>query len=157
MNNKKGMSTIVVTLIIVLLSIVAIGVVWGVVNGLIQSGSQGVEQNTKCLNINLEVKQISCATGTTNQTCNVTLSRSGSETDDLGGVKLVFIDEDDEISSATLIDIAGTIEPLVGKRITNVDTLVPNNNTVSLIEVTPYFTDESGNQKLCSQTVTFEF
>jgi hypothetical protein len=155
--NRKGLSTIVVTLIIVLLSMVAIGVVWVVVNGLIQSGTQGIEINAKCLNINLEVKQVNCADGTTNQVCNVTLSRTGAETDDIGGVKIVFIDRADGISSSSLIDSAGNIEPLIGRRILNLDTLVPNDNTVSRIEVTPYFTDDSGNQQLCSQTASLNF
>jgi len=39
---KRGLSTIVVTLIIVLLSLVAIGVVWGVVNNLIKDNSSEV-------------------------------------------------------------------------------------------------------------------
>jgi len=154
--NKRGLSDIVITLIIVLLSLVAIGIVWVVVNGLLQSGTSGVETSAKCLSMNFEVKQIACSNGTTNQTCNVTISRTGTETGEIGGIKMVFFDEDTD-TSGSLIDIAGNIEPLVGKRITNQDTMVANANKVDLIEITAYFTDDSGNQQLCAQTTSFSF
>ena len=156
MKNKRGLSDIVITLIIVLLSLVAIGLVWFVVNNLIQSGTAGVETSAKCLNINLEVKQVVCENGTTNQVCNVTISRTGTESSEIGGIKVLFIDKEDDVSG-TLIDVSGNIEPLVGKKITNQDTGVANANEVSLVEITPYFTDSSGNQQLCSQTTSFNF
>jgi hypothetical protein len=154
--NKRGLSDIVITLIIVLLSMVAIGLVWFVVNNLLQSGTEGVETSAKCLNTNIGVKVAVCTNGTTNQTCNVTLSRTGTEDDELGGIKIIFADSVAEISSASLIDVPGNVAPLVGKKI-SVNSLIANANTIDLLEVTPYFTDDSGNQKLCSQTTTFEF
>jgi len=155
--NKRGLSDIVVTLIIVLLSMVAIGVVWVVINNLLESGTEGIESSAKCLNVNMEVKSVVCIDGTANQICNLTLSRTGTEDDAIGGVKIVFTDEDSGISSSSLIDSEGNIEHLIGKKILNIDTLVSNENTLSLVEVTPYFTDDSGNQQLCSQTTSFEF
>jgi hypothetical protein len=157
MNNKRGLSDIVVTLIIVLLSMVAIGLVWFVVNNLLQSGTAGVETSAKCLNTNIAVKQANCVNGTTNQICNVTLSRTGTEDDELGGVKIIFADSATEVASSSLIDVPGNVAPLVGKKISNLDSLVANVNSVDILEVTPYFTDDSGNQQLCSQTTTFEF
>jgi len=157
MNSKRGLSDIVITLIIVLLSMVAIGLVWYVVNNLLQSGTEGVETSAKCLNINLEVKQATCVNGTVNQTCNITLSRTGTESDELGGVKIIFADSVTEVASSSLIDVAGNVAPLVGKKISNLDTLVANANQVDVLEITPYFKDDSGNEKLCSQTTTFEF
>jgi hypothetical protein len=155
--NNRGLSTIVITLIIVLLSMVAVGLVWFVVNNLLQSGTQGVEVSAKCLNTNIGVKTVVCVNGTTNQICNVTLSRTGTEDDELGGIKIIFADSAAEIASSSLIDVPGNVAQLVGKKISNLDTLVPNANQVDILEVTPYFTDDSGNQQLCSQTTTFEF
>ncbi|MCK9568098.1 hypothetical protein M0R72_04055 [Candidatus Pacearchaeota archaeon] len=154
--NHKGLSTIVVTLIIVLLSMVAIGLVWYVVNNLIQSSTEGVETSAKCLNVNIAVKSAVCVNGTTNQTCNVTLSRTGTEDEELGGVKIIFADSVAEVTSSSLIDVPGNILQLVGKKI-SVNSLIANVNTIDLLEVTPYFTDDSGNQQLCSQTTSFEF
>jgi len=157
MENKRGLSDIVVTLIIVLLSMVAIGVVWVVVNNLIQSGTAGVETSAKCLNVNLEVKKVNCTDGSTNQICDVTLSRTGTESDALGGVKLIFQNKTAEVSSSSLIDISGNIEPLVGKKATGIDSLIANAVGVNAIEVTPYFKDDSGNEQLCSQTISYSF
>ena len=154
--NRRGLSTIVITLIIVLLSMVAVGLVWYVVNNLLQSGTEGVETSAKCLNVNLVVKQAACVNGTTNKTCNVTLSRTGTEDEELGGIKIIFADSVAEVASSSLIDVSGNVAQLVGKKI-SVDSLIANANTINLLEITPYFTDESGNQKLCSQTTTFEF
>jgi uncharacterized membrane protein YqiK len=155
--NKRGLSDIVITLIIVLLSLVAVGVVWFVVNNLIQSGSQGVEISAKCLNVRLEIKQASCIDGTTNKICNVTLSRTGTESDAIGGVKMVFKDTIEEMSSSSLIDVPGNIEPLIGKRVTDIDSLIAKEYDVNLVEITAYFKDNSGNEQLCSQTVSFNF
>ncbi|MFA5070861.1 MAG: hypothetical protein WC511_00645 [Candidatus Pacearchaeota archaeon] len=154
--NKRGLSDIVITLIIVLLSMVAIGLVWFVVNNLLQSGTSGIETSAKCLNVNIEVKQANCVNGTTNQICNVTLSRTGTEDDELGGIKIIFADSVVEVASSSLIDVPGNVAPLVGKKI-SVDSLVVNANSIDMLEVTPYFTDDSGNPQLCSQTTTFEF
>ena len=40
-DNKRGLSTVVTTLIIVLLVLVAIGIIWGVVNNLVQENLEG--------------------------------------------------------------------------------------------------------------------
>lgn len=154
--NNKGLSDIVVTLIIVLLSMVAIGLVWFVVNNLLQSGTEGVEISAKCLNVAISVEQVNCANGTTNKVCNVSLSRTGTETEELGGVKMIFSDTVSGVVSSSLIDSSGNVLPLVGRKITSQDTLVPNANTIRLVQVTPYFEDNSGKEQLCSQTSSFE-
>lgn len=154
--NSRGLSDIVITLIIILLAMVGIGAVWFVVNGLLQSGTAGIASSAACLALNMEIRQVKCANGTVNQTCNVTIARTGTESEPIGGVKMVFFDEDTQISSS-LIDVSGNIEPLVGKRLTNFDAMIANENVPDLIQITPYFTDDSGNQQLCSQTTSFEF
>ena len=53
LQNRKGLSSIVVTLIIIVLSLVAIGVVWGVVRGILNQGTtqSGLEKFTISLDI----------------------------------------------------------------------------------------------------------
>jgi len=41
--NKRGLSTIVVTLIIILISLVAVGIVWVVVNNLIKGEQEALK------------------------------------------------------------------------------------------------------------------
>jgi len=38
-NNKRGLSTVIITLIIILLSLVAVGIVWTVVSNILSEGS----------------------------------------------------------------------------------------------------------------------
>jgi len=153
MESKKGLSTIVVTLIIILLSLVAVGVVWVVVRNLITSGSQGVEINAKCLNINLEVSKVNCSSAGVSRICDVKLMRSGTGTDAIAGVKLIFKNSTAGTSSG-LLSIAGDIQPLVGKTQTGINTTLTGTNEV---DVTPFFQDASGNEQLCSQPSPFTF
>jgi hypothetical protein len=146
--NKRGLSTIVITLILILLSLVAVGIVWVVVNNIIKSGAKGIDTSAKCLNVNVEATAVKCA-GTN---CNVTLMRTGTESEAITGVKLVFKNSTAGTSSA-VIDEPGNIEVLAGKSINDVPAgIVPDK-----IEVTAYFEDDSGNEQLCGQTTSFEF
>jgi len=157
MQNKKGLSDIVVTLLIVVLSLVAIGVVWTVVNNLVKSGTSSADLSSKCLGVTLEVTQVNCSGASGNKRCDVQVMRSGSTTDTLSGVKLVFRNETSGISSSSAVDYTGDIPAAVGKRLTGLDTLVAYTAGLTSVEVTPYFKDSSGNLQLCSQTVTFGF
>jgi hypothetical protein len=56
--NSRGLSDIVVTLIIVLLSMVAIGVVWAVVNNLLQSGTEQTTTGFEQLSLNFELQKV---------------------------------------------------------------------------------------------------
>ena len=158
--NKRGLSTIVVTLIIIVLSLVAVGVVWVVVNNLLKSGTSSANINAQCLGVSLEVTQSNCSQGTTDKICDVQVTRSGTGTDALAGVMLVFKNSSVSTTgsySSTPINIQGDIPALVGKRVTGIDTLVAKANGLNTIEVTPYFKDASGNVQLCSQTSSFSF
>ena len=154
--NKKGLSTIVITLIIILLSLVAVGIVWLVVNTFIKSGSQGVDINAKCLSVDVEATRVICTNLTTNALCDVTLARTGTLQDPIGGVKLLFKNKTSEITSE-LITVLGDVEALVDKKQTGIDTGITVADGVNQIQVTPFFMDSSGNEQLCSQTNTFNF
>jgi hypothetical protein len=158
MKGKKGLSDIVVTLIIVLLSLVAVGIVWLVISRIVQSGASGLDINAKCLSVAVDVESAVCVPGATNHACNVTFSRAGTGgTDEIGGVKLVFRDTGTGISSLQPINSDGDIAPLVGKKVTDVDTGIPIANAVTKIDVTVFFKDSSNREQLCSQTNSFEF
>jgi hypothetical protein len=156
MRSKRGLSTIVVTLIIILLSLVAVGVVWLAVKGLIKGGTSGIDINTKCLGVNLEITKANCSAGTTNKICAVTLMRTGTESSALAGVKLVFKNETSGVTSS-LINVDGDIPPLAGKTIYSIDTGIAKANGISKVETTAFFKDASENEQLCSQTVSLSF
>ena len=152
MQNKKGLSTIVVTLIIIVLSLVAVGVVWVIVNNLLKSGTANAEINSKCLGVSLEVTKVVCGT-TSPELCNITVSRTGTGNDVLAGIKMYF-QEANGTRTATLISQSGDVPPLIGK---NYDLIASSLTNPVSIEVTPYFADESGNQQICQQQSTFKF
>ncbi|MEK6827261.1 MAG: hypothetical protein AABX99_02135 [Nanoarchaeota archaeon] len=157
MKNKKGWSTIVVTLIIVVLSLVAVGVVWTVVSGLLKSGTQSADISTKCLGVSVEAARANCSDATSN-VCTVVLSRTGTSEDQISGVKLVYKNNTAGAASG-LIDVSGDVPLLVGKTVTS-DTLIAKTTffgNFSTVYITPYFKDASGKVQLCSQTSSFDF
>lgn len=54
-NNKRGLSTIVVTLILVVLSLVAVGVVWAVISNLLKTGEQQSASSFGQIFLNLKI------------------------------------------------------------------------------------------------------
>jgi len=146
MINKRGLSLIVTTLLIVVLVLVSIGIVWVVVRNIIEGGTEQIDYNTKCLEINIRATAVVNA-GDTDY--NITIMRTAGG-DEVAGVKLVFFNNDNEASD--VIDINENIAPLA--TITrNIDGEIENANKV---EVTPYFEDSSGNEKFCS-TIPYNF
>jgi len=148
-NNKKGLSTIVATLLIILLTLVAVGIIWIVVRSVVQGGSQQMSIDTMCIQANVVATQVNNATPSD---FSVTLNRQGGE-DEIGGVKLVFTNEDG--STNDIHDISGNIQALqtITRTVTvniNPTTGVPNPTRVSVVV---YFLDDSGNEQLC-QTST---
>ncbi len=156
MHSKGGLSTIVITLIIIMISLVAVGIVWFVVNNLIKSGTQGVELTAKCLNVLIEPTKVNCSKVTANVICDIELTRTGTGSDEIGGVKMIFKNSTSGVGSS-LINLNGNIEALVGKKQTGVNTTVLSSVGVDLLEVTVFFKDASENEQLCSQKGSFEF
>ncbi len=154
--DKKGLSTIVVTLIIVLLSLVAVGIVWAVIRNLVAGGGANIEIGSKCLGVEVTASKVNCSNGAANKVCDVTFAREGTGSDEIGGVKLVFKNSTTDVHSS-LITVTGNIEPLVGLKQTGIDTTVTNADGVDSVDVTVFFDDESGNEQLCSQTTTKAF
>ena len=151
LGGKRGLSTVVTTLIIVLISVLAVGIVWVVVRNLINSESFGVDVGVKCLNVYVEATAINCSSTGSSRICDVTLKRTGTGTNQIGGVKLVFRNATSGTNSP-LINVAGNIEQLVGKKQTGINTTLPG---VNQVDVTAFFSD-AGNEHLCSQTNPFK-
>ncbi len=149
MKNKRAMSMIVSTLIIILLVLVAIGIVWVVVRNLIQGGAEGVEFSQKCLDVEVKATAISCEGDPS--VCDVTFERTGTGTDEIAGVKVVFRNS---TANSAVISVDGNIELLAGKTEAGIATTL---SVPSSIEVTIFFKDDTGNEKICSQTTTKEF
>ncbi len=151
--NKRGLSAIITTLLIVVLVLVAVGIVWAVVSGLLIGGAEDIELSAKCLNVDVKATAVVC-TGADPDICNVTLERTGTETEAIAGVKLVFRDSTSGTNSG-VIQNASNVEALAGRTILDVATTLTAPDSV---EVTPYFLDASGNDQLCDQkTRTKEF
>jgi hypothetical protein len=155
--DRKGLSTIVVTLIIILLSLVSIGIVWVVVNNLVKGGTSGVEIGSKCLGVDVSATKANCTAVATDMYCDVTLSRTGTGTDVIGGVKLVFKNETSGTTGSSVVDYPGDIPQLVTQATGSLGTGLTTTQGVDKVEVTVYFEDADGNEQLCPKTSPFNF
>jgi hypothetical protein len=147
MKNNKGLSTVVTTLIIILLVLVAVGIIWGVVNNLLGKSSGTIETSTKCLDVDVRATKVT--QGLTSTSYNVTLYRAPTGDSEVGA-KVVFV-SDTENSGA--IEFGTTLEPL--DRFTR--ELPAGIANATSVEVTTYFEDDSGKEKFCPITTTFDF
>jgi flagellin-like protein len=148
MENKRGISGVVVALILVLLALVAAGIIWAVVRNVTESGTGEIDLGTKCLEIDVRATKAAC---TEAGTCNVTVTRSAGG-DDIAGVKLIFTNEEGE--SNFVHNVPGNIAPLETSTQTGIVTNITN---ASKVDVAVYFLDESGAEQLCSGVNSFEF
>ena len=147
--NKRGLSAIITTLLVVLLVLVAVGIVWGVVSGVLTGGAEDLEFSAKCLTVDVMATAVVCTGGD----CVVTLERTGTNTETIGGVKLVFKDSVNSESSS-VFDEEGNI---VALGTTTTGSLASGLTAPDSVEVTAYFLDASGTEHLCGQTKTKEF
>lgn len=91
-NNKRGLSGVVVSLITVLLAIVAIGIVWVVIAGMLDSNTENLDIASKCQGA---VFSIQSATNTSDTACEVKLKRiAGTSQEVISGFE-VSVDGND--------------------------------------------------------------
>lgn len=158
MKNNKGLSTVVTTLIIILLVLVAVGIIWGVVNNLLGKSKSTIESSTKCLD--LEVRANKVIEWDDNDTLgagdyNITLKRTASGEDEVVYTKLVLYSA---TGNTPVIDFGVSLLPLETKTQWITSEQTSNFTEGNKIEVTTYYLDESGNEKLCpSGTTEFKF
>ena len=86
--------------------------------------------------------------------CDVTLERTGTGSDELAGVKLVFRNATGAAGTDNPVDMLGDVPLLVGSSEAGVASGLA---TPTSVEVTVFFKDASENEQLCSQTTTFNF
>ncbi len=147
MENKRGLSAIVATLIIILLVLVAVGIIWVVVRNLIQEGAEQVDVSTKCMAVDVRAVGVIPVVGEAGN-YSVTLRRTaGGET--MGGIKISLFNEtaNSGVLNFTAISELETTTETIAAGVTNANKL----------EYTVYFLDDSGNERLCSQTNSYSF
>ena len=144
-SDKRALSTVVTALIIVLLVLVAIGIVWVVVRGVLESGTAQIDIRAKCLQVDVRATAVDALCGAS---CTVTLERRAGG-DEIAGVKLVFFEGDTSGGVSTEPD---NIVPLTTKTTLPLTTGL---TTPDKVEVTAYFTDDSGTDQLCSTSSEF--
>ncbi len=152
MKNNKGMSEVVTTVIFVALALIAIGIVWAVIQGLVQRGASDVTSTEDCLKIDVSPIAASC----TGLDCSISLSRK-SGGDAIKGVKIVF--KDASGASGTVIDYPQNIEALGTVVLDSTDIAelgaVGTTGLPTKVDINSYILDTSGNEFICSQTNTF--
>lgn len=148
--NNKGVSTIIVTVIMITIVLAAVGVVWVIVQNVLESGEGNIDLGAKCLEVNLQATKMDC--DATN--CDVTINRK-SGGDIFGGVKLIF---SNSVSGnvGSVGDASGNIEVLGTTTIQDVAHGLTGEQPDS-VEIVVYFLDENSDEKLCSQGKKFKF
>jgi hypothetical protein len=144
MENKKGISTIIVTVVLVALVLIAIGIVWAVVSGIFTRQQPIIDYTQKCIGVSIQPTAVDC---TTPSACALTLTRSGTETEDIAGVKVIFRNDSGD-SSLAAIDIDGNIGQLASVREIGINSGV---SAPSSVEAVVYFIDLQRNEQLCQQ------
>jgi len=154
MKNKKGLSTIVTTLIIVALSLVAVGVVWLVVNNIVNQQTSSIDYSAKCLNLEFRaIAGTECAEfveNTTLSTCTVIIQREKGD-DAIGGIRLIFSDT----SGASPIVLKQSDEAGNIATTETYDVEVSDSANPTVVEVTPYLTDNENVKHVCSVTTKY--
>jgi len=152
LNNKKGISGIILTLIMIVLVIVAVGIVWYVVNNVLTQQTEAIDYASKCLGLNFEVEMLGCSPGTIND-CKTRVTRaSGSSGEAIDGFEVTWIHgttsytADDPYTGN--IPTSKTVEEnLGGLGLSS----APNESEVRI-----YFEEEDGTKHYCNQVFSSE-
>ena len=150
---KQGLSAVVTTLIIVLLALVAVGLVWIVIQNVINEGVSQIDLSAKCLKLDIKAVSANCANPAL---CDLTITRnSGGE--NIAGIKIVFYDK---TMGGNIISSSGNLEILETKTFSGATAInsgfvlptIPNN-----VKISPYFLDDADNEEICPQQALFNF
>lgn len=148
MKNNKGLSQIVTTLIIILLVFVALGVIWMVVQNLLDESTNKIADSTKCMALDIDVKRVQNST----TGYNITFYRGTAGTEDSVGLKIVLNDVNGNPTEP--IDTIETWGYMQTKTIFVNSTGLDSN--IKTIEYAPYFIDEETNTKSYCSPITEE-
>lgn len=149
MKNKRGLSAVVATLIIILLVLVAVGILWAVINNVIEGGSETIEYNQLCAEVDFREIEVSESTG---GVYDVRFQR-GTTGEEIDGLTIVLRNEAGN-SSGTL-DFTENIDGGLNEETMTFDTGGSVTNANEMI-YSAYFIDDSGNKHSCTED-TYEF
>ncbi len=149
----KKHSTFVIVASVIIGFFVMLVVLFLVTRWLMLRGPPDMGIDSRCFNMEIKASSVVCI-GTSTKICDVTLTRLGTETDEISGVKLVFRNWTAGTYSP-VITFPGNIEPSASVTKTGINTNLSN---VNRVEVNVYFNDPSGNDWLCTpMTNTYDF
>lgn len=94
--NRKGMSTVVVTVIMIALVLVAVGIVWAVISGIIESTADDAEVSQACLGASIVIRDASCSGGE----CQARVERAGTGNTEINSLEYVFTGGDSDIDGS---------------------------------------------------------
>jgi len=145
---KKGLSTVVVSLILIVVALAAVAVVWVIVNNVIGGSTGQVNLQKDCLDVKLTPTRLVCSGGA-NSTCDVTVER-GAGGKAIAGMKLSLTNSTG--ANNFVSTSAGDVAQLETKTVSSVNTGIAN---VNKVDVNAYFTDASGNELVCSTASSY--
>ncbi len=148
-NNKQGLSDIILTLIMILLVLVAVGVVWAVASGVINRGAGKVDLGTRCLDV--DIRATALRENSPGNYSLILVRSAGGEK--VAGVKVVLFGN---LNNTGVINGAG-LDPLETRTVIIDSTASGGLTNATKVEITPYFKDDSGKEQLCSTTTKFSF
>ncbi len=152
-NNKRGLSTIIVTVLLIGLTIAAVGIVAVVVNNVLNKQGQTTDFATRCLAIDVSATSATCSTAPAS-TCIVRLERAGSGTDTIAAVKLLFENATGSRTSTPIDSASGNIAQLGTFTTVALTSGVVNASKVNAIV---YLKDATGTIQNCPNPSTFTF
>ena len=143
MGNKKAVSQIVTTILLILLVLAAIVIVWQAVKGTIESGSQTIAAQSKCMGLDLNIEG-TCTVGGTDVV--VTVTRGGDSVGE-GTLKITAASGAATASNSAVdstfnaLDTAGATLTFDASGVAGATVAI---NTGVIIE------DEQGNDVMCA-------
>jgi len=153
-NDKKGMSAVIIMVIMIGLALVVIAIAWVVIQGIVSEGTNTSAIKAKCLNTDLEFTNVAKGTNYVDNQIgddvlayNVFVMRKGSNTDE-AGVKITFTSTVGVIVSPEVSEkiLNG---PLETTQFFNINTTeIKDASKIESVQATPYFVVEDTEEKI---------
>ena len=149
LENKKGLSAVIVSMMLVLLGIVIVGVVWVSVSGSVSKTADELDTRAKCLGLNVRPTKIDTNCDTAAGGCKITFKREpGGKA--IGGVVVTIVNKDGT-ESRQQDDNTGLDE----LQIDSLDFNATHSNfIVGSVQVAPYVNDAAGVKTVCTPLST---
>src|SRR4030043_325491 len=140
LNNKKGLSGIILTIIMIGLVLVAVGIVWAVILNILGGQEASIEVSLKCVGIIIEPTSVSCVASGDEYDCSIVVERAlGSAGEPVDGVGLTLSNDENSLEEEFFPgNVAAT------KTITTTVTI-----DATKADVRIYFI-QAGEEKFCS-------